>query len=46
LSAERTSRSVIVLDHNIPEHEMEQWERGIRSRRIERDVGRPEWEDL
>lgn len=38
---------MILLDHNIPEHQVELLRRArLRPRQIGRDVGRPEWQDL
>ena len=38
---------MILLDHNIPAHQVEILRRArLRPRQIGRDVGRPEWQDL
>lgn len=38
---------MILLDHNIPEHQVELLRRArLRPQQIGRDVGRPEWQDF
>lgn len=38
---------MILLDHNIPEHQVEALRRArLRPQQVGRDIGRPEWQDL
>ena len=37
---------MILLDHNVPQHEVEELRRwGIRVRQVGHEIGRPEWQD-